>query len=57
MCNAILGRSLVVLAVLLLLMRWGGDRADRTHETDMGVGWGSFGTFDGACALGASAPS
>ena len=58
MCNTMLCRSLVVFAVLLLLlMRWGGDGANRTHETDTGVGLCSFGTYDGALAPSAHAPS
>ena len=55
MCNAILGRLLVVLAVLLLLLtRWGGAGANRKQETDTGVGVSSFGTFGCAHTLFAS---
>ena len=48
MFTKMLCRSLVIVAVLLLLMRGGSNRAHRphrTHETDAELRWGSFGTF------------
>ena len=56
MCNVMRCRLLVVLTVLLLLTRWGGDRANRAHATDSGVEAGSFGTLAVAHALGGGAP-
>ena len=58
MCNALLGRLLVVLTALLLLLTWrGGDQANGTQRADVGGEGSSFGTIGAAHAPDAFAPT